>query len=43
VEQVFNSQEVRQFQLRRSDMPGYRDGSDPFIDESPKAVKKDGQ
>jgi type IV pilus assembly protein PilQ len=42
VEQVFNSQEVRQFQLRRSDMPGYRDGSDPFIDESPKAVKKDG-
>ncbi len=38
VEQVFNSKEVRQFQLRRSDMPGYRDGSDPFINESPKPV-----
>jgi type II secretory pathway component GspD/PulD (secretin) len=36
VEQVFNSQEVRNFQLKRSDMPGYRDGSDPFINESPK-------
>jgi type IV pilus assembly protein PilQ len=35
VEQVFNSKEVREFQLKRSDMPGYRDGSDPFIDESP--------
>jgi type IV pilus assembly protein PilQ len=36
VEQVFNSKEVRQFQLRRSDLPGYRDGSDPFMNESPK-------
>jgi type II secretory pathway component GspD/PulD (secretin) len=36
VEQVFNSQEVRNFQLKRSDMPGYRDGSEPFINESPK-------
>jgi type II secretory pathway component GspD/PulD (secretin) len=35
VEQVFNSKEVREFQLKRSDLPGYRDGSDPFIDESP--------
>jgi type II secretory pathway component GspD/PulD (secretin) len=35
VEQVFNSQEVRQFSLKRSDMPGYRDGTDPFIDETP--------
>jgi type IV pilus assembly protein PilQ len=35
VEQIFNSKEVRQFQLKRSDMPGYRDGTDPFIDESP--------
>ncbi len=35
VEQVFNSKEVREFQLKRSDMPGYRDGTDPFIDESP--------
>jgi type IV pilus assembly protein PilQ len=39
VEQVFNSKEVRQFQLRRSDMPGYRDGSDPFINESPEPKK----
>jgi type IV pilus assembly protein PilQ len=35
VEQVFNSKEVRDFQLKRSDLPGYRDGTDPFIDESP--------
>jgi type II secretory pathway component GspD/PulD (secretin) len=35
VEQVFNSKEVREFQLKRSDLPGYRDGSDPFINESP--------
>ena len=38
VEQIFNSKEMRQFQLRRSDLPGYRDGSDPFMNESPKAV-----
>ena len=36
VEQIFNSKEMRQFQLRRSDLPGYRDGSDPFMNESPK-------
>ncbi len=35
VEQVFNSKEVRDFHMKRSDLPGYRDGSDPFIDESP--------
>jgi type IV pilus secretin PilQ/predicted competence protein len=35
VEQIFNSKEVRQFQLRRSDLPGYRDGSDPFLNENP--------
>ena len=40
VEQVFNSEEVRAFHLKRSDMPGYRDGSDPFEDESPKPSKK---
>jgi type IV pilus assembly protein PilQ len=34
VEQVFNSDEVRTFHMKRSDLPGYRDGSDPFIDES---------
>ena len=39
VEQVFNSEEIRQFHMKRSDLPGYRDGSDPFIDESPDAAK----
>jgi type II secretory pathway component GspD/PulD (secretin) len=39
VEQVFNSQEVREFKLKRSELPGYRDGSDPFIDETPDAPK----
>jgi type II secretory pathway component GspD/PulD (secretin) len=43
VEQVFNSDEVRQFRMRRSDMPGYRDGSDPFLDESPKPSKRGSQ
>jgi type IV pilus assembly protein PilQ len=36
VEQIFNSKEIRDFNMKRSDLPGYRDGSDPFIDESPK-------
>jgi type IV pilus assembly protein PilQ len=36
VEQVFNSEEVRAFNLKRSDLPGYRDGTDPFIDPSAK-------
>ena len=35
VEQVYNSKDLRQFQLKRSDLPGYRDGSDPFMSESP--------
>ncbi len=39
VEQVFNSQEIREFHLKRTDLPGYRDGSDPFEDESPKPKK----
>ena len=43
VEQVFNSKEVREFQLKRSDMPGYRDGTDPFINESPEPNKKGAQ
>ena len=43
VEQVFNSAEVKKFQLKRSDMPGYRDGSDPFLSESPKPNSRSGQ
>jgi type II secretory pathway component GspD/PulD (secretin) len=35
-EQIFNSKELRGFDLKRSDLPGYRDGSDPFMNESPK-------
>jgi type IV pilus assembly protein PilQ len=31
VEQVFDSRQVRAQGLRREDMPGYRDGSDPFL------------
>jgi type IV pilus assembly protein PilQ len=42
VEQIFNSKEVREFQMRRSDLPGYRDGSDPFINESPQPVSRKG-
>jgi type II secretory pathway component GspD/PulD (secretin) len=39
VEQIFNSDEVRKFNMKRSDLPGYRDGTDPFLDESSKAGK----
>jgi type II secretory pathway component GspD/PulD (secretin) len=35
-EQIFNSKDLRGFDLKRSDLPGYRDGSDPFLNESPK-------
>jgi type IV pilus assembly protein PilQ len=31
VEQVFDSERVRGLDLRREDLPGYRDGSNPFI------------
>ncbi len=31
VEKMFSSDQVRQLNLRREDLPGYRDGSDPFI------------
>jgi type IV pilus assembly protein PilQ len=34
VEKIFDSERVRQMQLRREDLPGYRDGSNPFIGES---------
>lgn len=33
VEQVFNSARVRELDMRREDLPGYRDGSDPFVHE----------
>lgn len=31
VEEVFSSQQVRQLEMRREDLPGYRDGADPFV------------
>ncbi len=30
VEQIFNSDRVRQLDMKREDLPGYRDGTDPF-------------
>lgn len=35
VEQVFDSERVRGLDLRREDLPGYRDGSNPFISSIP--------
>lgn len=40
IEQVFNSSAVRQLQMKRSDLPGYRDGSDPFLPEVPVTEKE---
>lgn len=40
VEQIYNSKDLRDFQLKRSDLPGYRDGSDPFVSETPTKSKK---
>jgi type IV pilus assembly protein PilQ len=31
IEQVFDSREVRKLDLAREDLPGYRDGSSPFV------------
>lgn len=36
VEQVFNSERVRGLEMRREDLPGHRDGSDPFLPAAPK-------
>ena len=36
VEQMFNSERVRGLDLKREDLPGYRDGSDPFPSSTPK-------
>jgi type II secretory pathway component GspD/PulD (secretin) len=38
VEQVFDSERVRGLDLRREDLPGYRDGSNPFISSLPKTT-----
>lgn len=35
IEQVFDSREVRKLELTREDLPGYRDGSSPFVTPAP--------
>lgn len=37
IEQVFNSQRVRDLELRREDLPGFRDGSSPYLPSTPPA------
>jgi type IV pilus assembly protein PilQ len=39
VEQVFDSARVRELDMKREDLPGYRDGSNPFISSMPTAAK----
>ncbi len=34
IEKVFDSERVRQLNIRREELPGYRDGSNPFVGES---------
>jgi type IV pilus assembly protein PilQ len=34
-EQVFESERVRELQMRREELPGHRDGSDPFLPSAP--------
>ena len=41
IEAIFSSEQVRQLDMRREDLPGYRDGSDPFVKPvDPKDAKK---
>lgn len=35
VEQIFDSERVRGLELRREDLPGHRDGSNPFVSSIP--------
>lgn len=37
VEKIFDSERVRQLSIRREDLPGYRDGSNPFVGDAPSA------
>jgi type IV pilus assembly protein PilQ len=39
VEKIFDSERVRQLNIRREDLPGYRDGSSPFVGESNSSEK----
>jgi type IV pilus assembly protein PilQ len=40
IEQVFDPRQVRGAGLQRDDLPGYRDGSDPFLPAAPVATAK---
>jgi type IV pilus assembly protein PilQ len=40
IEQIFDPRLVREAGMKKSDMPGYRDGSDPFVPEDPAPAKK---
>lgn len=40
IEQVFDSREVRKLELTREDLPGYRDGSTPFVTPAPPPAKR---
>jgi len=35
IEEVFDSRRVRELNMSRKDLPGYRDGSDPFLPNEP--------
>jgi type IV pilus assembly protein PilQ len=40
IEQVFDSARVRDLELRREDLPGHRDGSNPFISSLPPTAQR---
>jgi type IV pilus assembly protein PilQ len=40
VEQIFDSSRVRQLDMKREDLPGYRDGTDPFAPDPKDPPKK---
>lgn len=40
IEEVFDSRAVRQLNMTREDLPGYRDGSDPFLPSEPQVDPK---
>ncbi len=41
VEEIFDSRKVRLLQMKKDDLPGYRDGSDPFLAEVPEATTEE--
>lgn len=40
VEEIFESSRVRQLDMKREDLPGYRDGTEPFVTPEPEEPKK---